>query len=113
MVQRLRLSRTPSSGIGERTVLRVKVNSPRGPAAGKPWARGAGTVSAARTQRAICSGSRGGTEHQAALPDEYCGAQTCLSVTMPPQFSEGKRSWADGHSRLCVMQLLGVAGRGC
>lgn len=93
-------------------MLRVKVNSPQGPAAGKPRARGAGTVSAARTQRAICSGSRGGTERQAALPDEYRGEQTCLSVATSPQFSKGKQSWADGHSRLCVMQLLGAGGEG-
>lgn len=111
MVRRLRLIRTPSIRNREHMMLRVKVTSPRGPATGKPWAMRTGKVPAARTPRAhmLRLQRRHGAPGSAA--DEYRGEQTCLSVATPPQFSEGTRSWADGHSRSCVKQLLG-AGRG-
>lgn len=38
---------------------------------------------------------------------EYCDEQTCLCDTTPHQLLDDKRSWADGHSRLYVMQLFG------
>lgn len=37
----------------------------------------------------------------------YCDEQTCLCDTTPPQLLDYKQSWADGHSRLYVMQLFG------
>lgn len=110
MVRRLRLIRTPSIRNQEHTMLRVKVNSPRGPATGKPRAMHMGKVPAARTLRAhmLRLQRRHGAPGSAA--DEYCGEQTCLSVATPPQFSEGTWSWADGHRRSYVKQLLGAGG---
>lgn len=38
---------------------------------------------------------------------EYCEEQTCLCDTMPHQLLDYKQSWADGNSRVYVMQLFG------
>ena len=93
-------------------MLRVKVNSPRGPAAGKPRAMHTGKDPAARMPRAHMLRLQRWHGVPGSTADEYRGEQTCLSVATPPQFSEGTRSWADGHSRSCVKQLLGAMG-GC
>lgn len=95
-------------------MLRVKINNLYDPATSKPLGWSAWKSPAARGCRGpICYCSEHGTENSTMSRDvtdvsrvEYCGEQTCLRDTMPPQLLDYKWSWADGHSRLYVMQLF-------